>query len=384
MNEKMNVNEGLRSPANSSVSNKGLDSNKKNPTKGSAFTPMPLKSDFELSSSLSGNLDSLANLLNMRCQDHITLNAEEDEDSLNAEILEKESNFSNNNNNNLSSKKNKEKTERGEPLASKMKNFLENYDNLLGMMKSNSKASSMNSASNEFYSQTYNNHPETTQSRSDYVGNCKTEFQKSRSIKFNQNSQYPKISNFAEKEDDLGYAVGEDSRGKFSSSFKSRNSMIELTKLHNNTIKSRKGSSGDTECKPVYQKRTQSDISVPQSKKSREFETTLIKMNPISPIKEEKEKTDLNKENPLITIRPLNTTDYDNDNPNEDGNENEKQTENKNNNVIVQKKASNEQTGTIMLKPIISNVKITLDSEKQKEKEKEIAHSMQFFYSLKK
>jgi len=402
-----------------STTNKGIESFKKTPIKTlNSFTPSPLTKVHIHEHSNSGNLDSISTILNNKYQEHFLLDPEIENNSddpkennkindnfnFSEKIFEenkKKSKFhidlrksnledqyfnynfkntkeknspetfnssskitgvsnhanlnspiSTNNNNNFnnshtSNKNNKEKCEDAAPLTSNLKNFLQNYDDLLGMIDSNSKSSTMTSN----FSNEYNN---LRFSISDHMFSHKKEDIKSKTAK-NPQTNYHKISNFKDSEIPI-----DDKKFNFCTSFKSKKS----AELNPSMLKSFKNNGDSYQNNSLSLKKNISDIPITQSKRSKEFESSLIKMNPIieedqSSAEREKNKNGNSRNNTkdVFTIIPKPIL-YD-ENENEKENENEEENNDLNNS---NRKSKNDTNSLIMLNPIIANITINTNN----------------------
>ncbi len=174
--------------------------------------------------------------------------------------------------------KEKEIVEAASPLTSHLKNFLENYDDLLGMIGSNSKSSTMTSnVSNENNNNNYFIYTNSVLDQN--VSNFKQD-PKSKTLNLLQGNSYP--STFPDYMNEEGSKNAK--KFVFSSSFKTKKS-VETSGSH---AKNAKSTLDCFETGSLSLKKTVSDMPVTQSKLRRKFlENSLFKPNPAQPIIEE-------------------------------------------------------------------------------------------------
>lgn len=231
------------------------------------------KTDNKESNSYGGLYANLNLNLNNKFNNNNNINNNKNKSSSNFSNFANQNTIGSNNNNN---KKTKEKAEDAAPLTSNLKNFLENYDDLLGMIGSNSKASTMTS---NFSNENNNNKEFTCTTLLDKDCTLKI-YPKSKTTKLPQGINYPSnFKNFLNK----GNWKNE-KKFNFATSFKSKKS----TEITTTSIKNNKSTGDCFQTCSVSSKKTISDMAVSQSKlQSKDLESGLLRLNWIQPIIEE-------------------------------------------------------------------------------------------------
>ncbi len=311
ISQDSNISRIDRSSTNNGVGVKSFRKNQK--ITSNPFTPSPLKNDgYNCNYAISENLEEISNILALRNKDQFFFDHEEEYNydnecqnseenkknenikkyNLNSKKIDKDKNYYksiNNNirssynlsttsntyslNNNSNLNKNKEKSEEFVPLTSNLKNFLQNYDHLLGMIGSNSKSSTMTT-----------NFSYDNGNLEDDSDINKIDEKKSNLVNISKKVKFPKISNFAEDDNS-----NEISKSKFSSSFKNKN-IIEINHIQ---IRDEEKSENYFNFSNSF-KNDQSDLMT-QFKKSKELDNDIINLNPINPIFNEAKSYNKNK-----------------------------------------------------------------------------------------
>lgn len=204
----------------------------------------------------------------------------------------------------------KEKAEDAAPLTSNLKNFLENYDDLLGMIGSNSKSNTMTSnfsqpqSENNFNNTNQNPNINNNNNNQIYTSFLENNFPnslikqdaKSKTLKLPQGTSHPgTFPNYSiAAANDENFAKKDEKKFTFASSFKNKKS-DEMLKNNN-----RKSTGECFQTCSISLKKTVSDVAVSQSKllRSKYPESgSLFRLNPVATIIEEDKKIRKSKNN---------------------------------------------------------------------------------------